>query len=178
MPDDSRRQGDVGQTSGGPVANNVLAAISSVADEIRPEIDLKAWYTGKDAVDSLQLIINAGSSFEGDNLAHVPQSSFSDRDSKTGGVTHTGNMREADAGQGLDRWLSSWTIGSALLDFHLDGQNDSLLGSDVPSWQGKNFDFLGISTDVLMPAEAGSMGQDIPRLRAFSGLQEGLAVIG
>jgi hypothetical protein len=158
-------------------ADNVLPAISRLADEKQDEVALRDWYAGKDAVDTQQSFLDAGSSLDADDFFLAKQSGLAAADRNAAMPDGMGELFQPGAEPQTNPGLSSWAIGSALLAFHLEGRGEASMGADVQAWSGREMAFLGLRADALKATEAGRGMQDVPRLSTFSGLQEGLTFL-
>jgi len=114
----------------------------------------------------LQAILEATSAFAGDaGERHRTRESTSltipdSRDA----------VREIGAG------VSSWALTNALLQFHLSASDTAMLGADMTHHTGRDGAFAGISLPAAEIAiGAPGFGREAHALKAFSGLQEGLA---
>jgi hypothetical protein len=128
---------------------------------------LKDWYSGKETVDKLQLILDATADFDtnsSDPLLNHKVQTFDFR----------GIAAQFDQALAQSPGLTSWALTNALLQFHLSGSDDAAIGGDLAYWYGRNGGVTGISLQAAQAAiGAPGFGADAQALHAFSGLQEG-----
>lgn len=131
------------------------------------QLVFKDWYSGKDNVDTLQIILDASAAFDAsssDPLYNRKVQTFDFR-----AMVNAFDQARADT-----PGLSSWAMTNALLSAHLASSDDEALGGDLAYWYGRNGGFTGIGLESAMEVlGAGGFGADAQTLRPFNGLQEG-----
>lgn len=136
------------------------------------KVVLKDWYAGYDNVIDLQVMIDATNEFDAgssDPLYNRKVQRFDFR----------GMVSQFDQALAQSPGLTSWAMTNALLQFHLSGSDDAALGGDLSYWYSKNGSLAGIGFASALQVFGGpTFGSDAQTLRAFNGLQEGLAKLG
>ena len=129
---------------------------------------LKDWYSGKDTVESLQLILDATNAYDANSADPLYNKRVQTFDFR-------GMVNQFDQALAQSPGLTSWALTNALLRFHLSGSDDAALGGDLAYWYGKNNGFGGIGLAAAQQViGAAGFGAEAQQLHAFGGLQEGL----
>lgn len=131
------------------------------------QLVFKDWYSGKDNVDTLQIILDASAAFDAsssDPLYNRKVQTFDFR----------AMVSAFDQARAETPGMTSWAVTNALLAAHLAGSDDAALGGDLAYWYGRNAGFAGIGLQsALEVLGATGFGSDAQTLRPFNGLQEG-----
>jgi hypothetical protein len=132
----------------------------------------KDWYSGKDNVINLQVILDAMDAFDAsseDSLLNRKVQTFDFR----------GLVSAFDAARDQTPGLSSWALTNALLANHLAASDDAALGGDLAYWYGHNGSLTGMSIEAAQQTiGAPTFGSDAQQLQTFSGLRDGLYRLG
>ncbi len=137
-------------------------------------VTLKGWYYSScnRNVLTLQMIEEAAEDFNsgGDDLL---------RDNKVEKFNFSGLADKFDQALAANPCLTSWSLSSALTQFHLGGSDTEAIGGDLAYQYGKNGDLGGIglaaAQDLLAQPQFGTAPQ---ALKTLSGLQEGAVTLG
>jgi VCBS repeat-containing protein len=131
------------------------------------QLTFKDWYTGKNAVDKLQIILDATDVYD-------PDSSDPLYNCRVETFDFRGLVQRFDEARAESPYLTSWEIANALLELHLSGADDAALGGDLAYWYGRNGSLSGISVQAAQQVIGAPLfGAEAQQLHAFSGLQDG-----
>ncbi|MBI5921976.1 MAG: hypothetical protein HY847_10075 [Betaproteobacteria bacterium] len=137
-------------------------------------IEFADWYarSARHNVLNLQVVAEAMAGFDAASANPLLSKKVQDFD-------FAGLAGAFDAARAAKPSLSSWTLTSALTQFHLAASDSSALGGDLAYQYGKNGSLSGIglasAQDIIGDAQFGAQAQ---ALKPLSGLQEGAVRLG
>ena len=132
------------------------------------QITFKDWYTGTGSrgIANLQVVIEGTSDYDAASASAL-------NNKKIGQFDFDGLVTAFDQARAANPNLTSWSLSTSLLDFHLGGSDTAALGGDLTYQYAKNGN---LSTVSMTPAQgllaAGSFGSAPQNLQNVSALQE------
>jgi Ca2+-binding RTX toxin-like protein len=117
------------------------------------QLTFKDWYTGQNAFTTLQVVLDGGSGYSA-------ASSDPLHNMKIGQFDFTGLVTAFDQPKASNPSLSTWSLSSSLLQFHLGGSDSEVIGGDIAYEYGKQGSLAGLTLTathaVLGHADFGS----------------------
>jgi Ca2+-binding RTX toxin-like protein len=102
------------------------------------QLTFKDWYAGQNAFTTLQMVLDGGSGYSAassDPLQNV----------KVGQFDFTGLVTAFDQAKASNPSLSTWSLSSSLLQFHLGGSDSEAIGGDIAYEYGKQGSLAGLT---------------------------------
>ncbi|MGH8651004.1 MAG: hypothetical protein ACREYE_01970 [Gammaproteobacteria bacterium] len=151
-------------------ANDLVLGLGSAE-----QITLKDWYSttaNNKSVVNLQMIAEAMADF--DSTSSDPM-----RNNKVETFDFGGLADRFDQARAADSSLTSWSLTSALLDFHLSGSDTDALGGDLAYQYGKTGTLAAPGVTPVQPVLShAQFATTSQTLQPLATLQEGIVKLG